>query len=147
MEPIMKLIGRTTRCAVLYRDSAFAEIGLTGTQHSYILAVCRDPGISQNQIAKSLLINKSNVTRQLNLLETGGFITRRQDSTNRRRIQIFPTDKAIEAYPRVLEVLGSWNQLILAGLEDSQKEQLFVLMQQVLKNAELVATGNLEDTL
>lgn len=147
MESIMKLIGRTTRCAILYRDAAFAEIGLTGTQHSYILSVCREPGISQNHIAKSLLINKSNVTRQLILLETGGFITRRQDPANRRRIQIFPTDKALEAYPKVLEVLTAWNDLILAGLDPAQQEHLLTLMHLVLKNAELVATGNLEDTL
>lgn len=147
MESLMKLIGRTSRCAILFRDEAFYDLGLTGTQHSYILAICKNPGISQVQISKTLLIDKSNVTRQLALLEQSGFITRRQEEGNRRQVAVFPTNKALEAYPRVLSVLGEWNKILTAGLTEEQIEHLVQLMRIALNNAEQATTGNIEDSL
>ena len=97
---IMRYVSRTSRCGVIFRDEAFKDLGLTGTQHHYLIVIYKNPGIYQHQLAKRLIVNKSNVTRQLNLMEQAGFITRRQDLDNRRQVHIFPTEKAIEEIGR-----------------------------------------------
>ena len=40
--------------------------------HTYILNVCRNPGISQEALSQLIFVNKSNVARQLAVLEEKG---------------------------------------------------------------------------
>lgn len=138
---VMRYIARTSRCSILYRDEAFRDIGLSGTQHTYIMAICNHPGILQHQLAKRLLVNKSNVTRQLNLLEQANFILRRQDPESRRQVQIYPTEKALEAYPKIRHVLQSWNAILVDGLTDLESETLRTLLDKIYQNALLATEG------
>jgi len=139
----MRYISRTARCGILFRDEAFKEIGLTGTQHNYIAVIHNHSGIYQHQLAKKLIVNKSNITRQLNLLEQNGFITRRLDSNNRRQVNVYPTDKAIESYPKIRQVLANWNDILLQGFTDDEKLQLNTLLDKVYQNALLATEGTL----
>ena len=74
MESLMKYVNHTARCATLYRSTQMCGTGLKGCQHGYIFQVCQNPGISQEQLAKNLSVNKSSVTRQLSALEQNGFV-------------------------------------------------------------------------
>lgn len=144
---VMRYISRTSRCAILYRDEAFRELGLTGTQHNYVSVICNHPGILQHQLAKRLLVNKSNVTRQLNLLEQAGFIVRRPDPLSRRQVQVFPTDKALEAHPLIRSVLQQWNAILVEGLSEQEQDTLKALLDKVYSNALLVTEGTLQQEI
>ena len=65
----MKNINRIARCAEQYRNDRLEPFGLTGSQYSVILSVCREPGITQDRLSELVYINKSNVARQLSQLE------------------------------------------------------------------------------
>ena len=69
MPGFMKNINQIARCAEQYRTDRLAQLGLTGCQYSNILHVCREPGISQECLARQICIHKSNVARQLAQLE------------------------------------------------------------------------------
>ena len=51
-------------------------------------------GISQEKLAKMIYINKSNVTRNLAVLEKNGYIERRPAENDKRVMLVFPTQKA-----------------------------------------------------
>ena len=51
-----RLIGIIERCNALYRSAAFKELGIGGYQHSYILAICNNPGISQDEISERVIV-------------------------------------------------------------------------------------------
>ena len=99
MESFMRYINRTYRSSLLCRSSSLEGEGLSGNQHSYIAQICHHPGISQEQLAKRLFVNKSSVTRQLALLEQNGFIYRKSSQTDKRVLQVFPTQKALAVFP------------------------------------------------
>ena len=99
MDSFMRCVSRTARCAALYRGEQLESIGLNGGQHTYILNICRNPGVSQEQLSRLLYINKSNVARQLANLEQNGFVTRIPDTVDRRVLRVFPTQKALDACP------------------------------------------------
>ena len=80
MSSLMRCINVTARCATLRRSEQLFPVGLTGGQHTYVLNICRNPGITQDQLAKMIYINKSNVARQVAQLEQAGFIERRVDT-------------------------------------------------------------------
>ena len=62
---LMRNINTISRCAALYRDAHLADCGLSGWQAPYIPEICAAPGITQDQLALRLHVNRSNVTRQL----------------------------------------------------------------------------------
>lgn len=140
MKPLMKYIGRTERCAVLYRDEMLNPYGLNGHQHTYIINICQNPGISQDQLAKIIFVNKSNVARQLSLLESNGFVLRKKSESNRRQMEVYPTDKCLKLYPIILGILGDWNKYLLEEFTPEEKQLLLDMMEKVM----LRASGKLE---
>lgn len=135
MEALMKYISRTWRCAILYRNDKLEQEGLNGYQHTYILKICQNPGISQEQLAQMIYINKSNVTRQLALLEQNGFITRNPSEKDKRVMQVFPTQKALDIYPSVHKLLVQWNDYLVEDFTEEECHQLHSLMERVMNKA------------
>lgn len=143
MKPLMKYIGRTERCAALYRDEMLSSYGLNGHQHTYIINICQNPGISQDQLAKNIFVNKSNVARQLTLLEANGFVMRKTSETSRRQMEVYPTEKCLTLYPIIMGILGDWNKYLLEEFTDGEKSMLLDMMEKIM----LRSTKKLENIL
>lgn len=131
----MRCVNRIARCGVFYRDEAVAPYGLNGHQPVYLLNVCNHPGITQEQLANKILINKSNVARQAAALEQGGFITRRPDENDKRQLRLYPTENALALAPALREVLQGWNALLLEDLSQQEREQLCALLEKIMDKA------------
>lgn len=135
MASIMRFIDRTTRCAVLYRGEKLEKEDINGTQHTYILNICRNPGITQEKLASLIYVNKSNVTRQLALLERNGFVERRPSISDKRAMEVFPTPKAFEAYPTILAVLREWNAGLLEQFSPEEQLLLSTMLEKIMYKA------------
>jgi DNA-binding MarR family transcriptional regulator len=147
MEMLMRFIDRTTRCATMYRSEKFESVGLNGCQHTYILNICREPGISQERLASRIYVNRSSVTRQLAILEQNGFIERRASETDKRVMEVFPTQKAFDVYPRVREVLAEWNAGLLEQFTPEERKLLSSMMERVMvKAVEISGADKIEST-
>ena len=144
MDSFMRCISRIARCAQIYRCEKFEELGLNGGQYVYINCACRCPGISQEQMARQILINKSNVCRQLAQLEQNGFIRREPDARDRRVLRVYPTDKAEEALPVIQKVLADWRDYLTADLSQEERETLDLLLERLLDKASAYADSRLE---
>ena len=97
----------------------------------------------QEQLSRTIYINKSNVTRQLTFLEQNGFVTRTPDGEDRRIMRVYPTQKALDAYPVVLEVLEQWQDFVMEDFSPEEREELTRLMQRVNEKAAAYAEGRL----
>jgi len=135
MPSLMNSVNKTARSARMHRDALLSQEALCGNQPVFLLLICRNPGISQEQLAKRMFINKSNVTRQLAVLEQNGFITRSAKVGDKRVLQIFPSEKALSLCPKVQEVLREWNEYLLADFAPEQRELFLTMMQQVAQKA------------
>lgn len=133
MDSLMKYISRIHRCSGRYRGEKIE--GLNGRQHTYIFHVCKRPGISQDQLARHICVNKSNITRQLSALEQSGFVRREPDPDDRRVLRVYPTDKAERALPRVCELMEEWNRLLLEDLKEDERTVLLSLLDRVTQKA------------
>ena len=103
MPDLMHHVTEIARCAALFRQEELTPLGLKSCHSSYIDAICTCPGITQDQLARRIFINKSNVARQLVILEEEGYVERRPSPEDKRAIQVFPTQKAIEAMQKVAD--------------------------------------------
>ncbi len=124
MPSLMRCINIISRCGAIYRSDRLAGTDLGETHHSYILTLCRSPGISQDSLSKKLFINKSNVTRTLSCLEAAGYVRREQSEKDRRVILVWPTEKAYAALPSIRGILQDWNDYIASDLSEEEKETL-----------------------
>ena len=138
---MMKAIKRISRCSTLYRGRRLEAEGINGYQHSYLMRVCEQPGLTQDELARAIFVNKSNVTRQLALLEQAGYIVRRPVETDRRQMAVYPTEKAEALYPRVRQVAQEWEAALLDGLGEAERAALSALLEKMAaRAAELVAS-------
>lgn len=137
----MKYINQTARCGVIYRNDALSTIGIYDHQHAYILNICHKPGIRQDEIAKLIHVNKSNVTRQLAHLESQGLIIRKPSDVNRKHIHLYPTEKCFDIYPVIKETLSHWNETLLEDFSEDEIKSLEKLMQKLTRKAEEIIGG------
>ncbi|MGB4438459.1 MAG: MarR family transcriptional regulator [Sedimentibacter sp.] len=140
----MKYINTISRCAILYRNDKLENEGLNGYQHTYILKICNNPGISQEQLTRMIYVNKSNVTRQLSLLEQNGFITRKPGEKDKRLMQVFPTQKAYDIYPRVKSFISEWNSYLAEDFTEEERSILLSMLKHIMDKATLKIEKNSE---
>lgn len=140
MDSFMKYIARINRCSNCYRDQALEDVGLTGCQCPYLLRICHNPGISQDQLAKTLYVSKSNVTRQLERMEKAELITRAPSPSDRRVMQVFPTELGKSLLPRIGEMFSDWNSILTSDFTEEEKGQLISMLERLYANAEKAVT-------
>lgn len=143
MHAFMRQISVTYRCAMLYREKELAYTGLAGCQTPYLVALYHMPGISQEELARYLNVNKSSVARQLASLEKKGYV-RREPSPEDRRIQlVYLNEKAHDLHDRLFEVLFGWSDYLTADFTQEEKEQLLCMMRRVADRAEAYVKGGM----
>ena len=132
---IMKKINTISRCAVLYRNDKLNDKTLTPLYHSYVFIITKNPGITQDELASELCINKSNVTRGLNNLEERGFVERKADEKDKRILRVYPTDKMLQAFPEIKEVLREWNSYLTDDIDENEIKIFQSVLQRITERA------------
>ena len=135
MSEIIRDMTEITRCAVQYRTEMLAPLGLKSCHASYLTEICAEPGISQDQLAQRICINKSNVARQAAILEEGGFITRTPCCEDKRVMKLYPTEKTLQMLPQLRSVMATWESLLTFGLSEEEVKILSVLVQRMKEKA------------
>ena len=124
-----------TRCGVQYRTDKFAPMGLKACHGSYLTEIYSRPGISQEQLAKSICINKSNVARQAAALEEGGFVERRACGKDKRIMRLYPTEKTLALLPEIERIMDCWQTYLLQDLTTEEQLQLESMLQRMKQRA------------
>ena len=120
MPYIMKTMNEIVRCGMQYRNDRLAPFGLKSSHASYLLEICRNPGISQDNLAKRICFNKSNIARQIAVLEEDGFVLRKASAEDKRVMELYPTEKTLELMPQIRQVLGNWRGYLMEGLTEEE---------------------------
>lgn len=136
MATFLKNINLVSRSSTLFLEQTLGGQGLvTGCQSKYVLNACKNPGISQDAMARMMFVNKSNVARQLAALEAAGFIERREDETDRRVSLVYPTERALALLPAIRAANETWREIITEGFTEEEKAQLLSLTERLYANA------------
>lgn len=137
MLPIIKNISIIERCNLLFRNEAFKKFDLSGYQYSYLIEICRNPGISQEQLTKNMHIDKSNVARGLTSLAEKDYILRQNNPSDNRYILLYPTEKAMSIYSELREIIKRERAFLMEEFSQQEEEQLVALLEK-LKNRALL---------
>lgn len=135
----MKYVGEIWRCAALYRTEQYEKLGIGCYQDQYLVKICEQPGISQEEIAESLFVHKSNVARQVAALEEKGFVERRPDAADKRILRAYPTEKAQAVAEEIRRIRSEWTRRLLEGMSEEEKAAASQLMCRLAERAKTAA--------
>lgn len=135
MPAITRDMMEIARVTTQYRSEKLAPMGLKSCHSSYLLAISNHPGISQDQLAQMICINKSNVARQVVVLEDTGFITRSPSPNDKRVMQLYPTEKTMEVLPQIRQVNRFWQEYLTEDLTQQELEILETLLRRIQARA------------
>ena len=127
---MLRLTGDITyisRCGIHFRNARLEPLGLRYRQADMLLKICNTPGISQEDLAKKMVLNKSNITRQLAGLEEEGFVERRPCEKDKRITRLFPSEKTLAIEPEIRQVFRDWNDYLMSALSEEEQTQLKAL--------------------
>ena len=140
MAAIMRKMNIISRCESIYRTQQLEE-ELPGIFHSYVLAICRKPGMSQDKLARHLCINKSNVTRHLAKLEQKGYIDRRVSEEDKRELLVYPTQHMLDLYPEVVRITKEWNALVSEDVTEEELKVFHRVLDKMLEKSKAIVYG------
>jgi MarR family transcriptional regulator, lower aerobic nicotinate degradation pathway regulator len=120
------------RLARRMRTSAIAALEPVGLRprHLVALTVLRDGGaISQQELASTLQIDRTNLVGLLNELEAEALVVRRRSSEDRRRHVVELTTTGRERLVQAEFALAAVEDEVLGALSGEQREALYDLLQ------------------
>ena len=135
MEQISQILKDISRSGRLYREEMLAPLGLTSRHGLYLREIGLNPGISQEQLAQKLSVNKSNVARQVAAMEEEGYIQRTACGKDKRVLRLQLTEKGLSLLPAIGQVMDSWEALLVESLTESEQQILEILLLRLRSNA------------
>ena len=135
MSQIIRDMTEIARCGAQYRTDALAPLGLKACHASYLTEICAHPGISQDRLAARICINKSNVARQAAFLEEEGFIRRTPSPSDKRIMELYPTEKTLALMPQISPILSQWEACLTADLTDEEIAALEIILTKMRQKA------------
>jgi DNA-binding MarR family transcriptional regulator len=133
------LLDHLTRRMRLRSEAVLAPLGLR-PRHLVALTVLRDrQGSTQQDLAKTLEMDSTNVVGLLNELETANLVERRRSPEDRRRHLVELTDVGAKQLAKAEFALAAVEDEVLYGLDNEQRETLYTLLQQASTGTEFIA--------
>ena len=116
MSKFMKMLNNISRSQAIYRHGRISADDLQSGHYAFVLAICREPGRSQEDLARELCVNKSTVARNLNYLEEKRYISRKPLPNDKRQFSVFPTEKMLGILPEIKTASIEWMELLSEGI-------------------------------
>lgn len=118
---VIRWLSIADRYMKMYLDKELAVLGLNSSQHMYVVKVCQQPGITQDQFFAQFYVNPSNITRALAYLEVAGFVRKEENPFDKRTCRLYPTQKALDTREKIEMIIEQGEQRLL---EDMSAEEI-----------------------
>ncbi|MEK8132176.1 MarR family transcriptional regulator [Paenibacillus filicis] len=132
---IPRLISLLYRYGHMYIADRLREHEIGRGQYIFLNALYKADGLSQEELAEYLLIDKGTTAKALKKLEEQGYVTRQVRDDDKRFYRVFLTTKALGIKDEVRSVLIDWRSLLTDGFSDEEKELAWTLLERMGENA------------
>lgn len=135
MATILRNITEIARCGNQYRAEQLKPYGIRGVHASALLEICRNPGISQDELARRICLNKSNAARQAAKLEESGYILRKTSETDKRVLELYPTQTALQVQPEIVKTNRAWREYLTGELSEQEVQMVVEVLERMQRKA------------
>lgn len=116
---------------------------LTLGQYFILRELWQHDGLTQREISERAGMMGPSITVVLDAMEGRGFVTRVRSTEDRRRINVYLTDKGRELGPVVLRYSAEMHATVLAGRSESDVEFVRDFLQSVCVKADALRASEL----
>jgi DNA-binding MarR family transcriptional regulator len=93
-------------------------------------------GVSQEDMAKKLRIDKSTAARAVKKLINEDYIIKERDLSDKRKYKVFLTEKAKKIKPKIIRIVSEWSDALLSDFTDEERKILIKFLKKIIKNAD-----------
>ncbi|HTV71532.1 MAG TPA: MarR family transcriptional regulator [Rhizobiaceae bacterium] len=126
---------RAEKAVVRELTKALAPFDLKLAQLDVLMNLYRHPGMSQHDVARKLLVGRSNITMLLPQLETQGLLRRESDQKDKRIMRLYLTE---EGEMRLMKALKVYTELIEKVMAQSTPAQCDAMGEQMRRIEEML---------
>jgi DNA-binding MarR family transcriptional regulator len=117
-------------------DRCFSKFGMTAQEAAVLVHCAEEKETSAGRLAKAMGRDKGKITRFVDRLEEGGFITRRSDPRDHRLLIIKATNKGRRVVPQLRLRFEKVRSQFFEGVLNVDIDKLETLLSQLHANAE-----------
>jgi DNA-binding MarR family transcriptional regulator len=133
--PLGLLVSMIHRTRMMYLNDKMKGMDITAGQFPFIMVLSHEEGITQEDLAAHLHIDKGTVARALRKLEDKKFIFREIDKKNRRRYLIYLTEKGRSAVPHIINIDKEWENSMCSKFSEEEYFNLFDILRMFAVNS------------
>ena len=128
------LLAQANRRMTAQLERALSEEGVQ-IEHWRILQVLSDEqGRSMGELAELVLMNHPALTKTIDRMVSNGFVHRRADAEDSRRVLVYITDHGLELVGRLKECVDQHHEALNAAVGSKKAEQLKKLLGDLIRN-------------
>jgi len=120
----------------VYINEQLKEYNLGAGQYQFLAVLYQNEGLSQDEIASFLKMDKGTVARAIAKLEKEGYVERKVFSVDKRIKKLYLTDKAFAFESKLTSILLGWTNIITKDLSVDEQEYALKLLNKMSINAE-----------
>ncbi|RJG44958.1 MarR family transcriptional regulator [Mesorhizobium sp. DCY119] len=128
---------RAEKAVVAALSKALQPLDLKLAQLDMLMNLYRHPGMSQHDLARKLLVGRSNITMLLPQLEKRGLLTRENDAKDKRIMRLTLTGNGEELLMEALHIYNGLIETVMAQTSPSECDRMGAMMtriSEVMKN-------------
>jgi DNA-binding MarR family transcriptional regulator len=133
-------IGRLISCIYRYSQFNIAKkldfYNIGRGQIGFLMSLYNCDGVSQEDMAKKLRIDKSTAARAVKKLINEDYIIKERDLSDKRKYKVFLTEKAKKIKPKIIRIVSEWSDALLSDFTDEERKILIKFLKKIIKNVD-----------
>jgi len=130
-----KWISLLYRYGQIYISKELEPYSIGRGQFLFLLTLYSQEGLSQEELAQTLNIDKGTTARAVEKLEKNGYLYRKPRIQNLRTNEVFLTQKAKDFEPLLYSILKKWTDILSTGMSEYEIEKTFIILEKMNENA------------
>ncbi|MED4453030.1 MarR family transcriptional regulator [Metabacillus fastidiosus] len=135
-ESIGRWISLLHRYGNVYMNEQLKEYNLGAGQYQFLAVLYQNEGLSQDEIAYLLKMDKGTAARAIAKLEKEGYVERKIFSVDKRIKKLYLTEKAHAFESKLTSILLGWTNIITKDLSADEQNYALNLLKKISLNAE-----------
>lgn len=130
------MIHQTDLTLTSFIKAKLAPLNIAPEQNLILILLWEKDGLSQNEIAKRLNKDKTNIARMICSLEKKELISRKVNETDCRSYNVYLTEKGIRLGEKVYPITEEFNQIVCSGITHEELQMVNKILLKMQRNVE-----------
>lgn len=150
---ILQSLRRIIRAVDLHSRKLVAQHGITGPQLVCLVTLCDQGAMTSADLSRRVYVSASTITGIIDRLERQGYVERKRDDIDRRRVLLQPTNDGFKLAYRapspiqdeLMERIGELPELEQAAISMSLQRIVDLMEARGVDASPILATGDIQD--